>query len=94
MIGKTAHRELVTDGWKLVVGEPDVATAGRPLAMRLGPRQILLCLDVQLRPDIRADELIQVVDEIELKIRQEHPPVGQIFIEIERLMKFQPREAG
>jgi cation diffusion facilitator family transporter len=85
LIGETADRDLVADVHRLVRNERDVTQAARPLTMQLGPRQVLLCLDVQFRPDLRAEELIQTIDDIEQKIHDAHPNVSNIFVEAERL---------
>jgi cation diffusion facilitator family transporter len=85
LVGETAAHELITDVQRLVTDERDVTRAARPLSMQLGPRQVLLCLDVQFRPELRADELIRVIDNIERKIHDAHPSVGKIFVEAEGL---------
>lgn len=48
-------------------------------------KEIFLRLDVQFKPDLHASELIGIIDELERKIHEQHPEVGHIFIEIERL---------
>ncbi len=85
LIGETADLQLVEDVQKLTSAHPGVAWAGRPLTMQLGPRDVLLCLDVEFKQGLPAEQLVRGVDEIERKIRDEHPSVRQVFIDIERL---------
>ena len=85
LIGESADSDLVTHVHELVQNYPAVAKARRPLTMQLSPEEIFLALDVQFKPDLHASELIGIVDELERKIHEQHPEVGHIFIEIERL---------
>ena len=77
--------DRVTHVQGLVQNHPSVAKARRPLTMHLSPEEVFLALDVQFKPELHASELIGMVDELEKKIREEHPEVGHIFLEIERL---------
>jgi cation diffusion facilitator family transporter len=85
LIGESADSDLVTHVHELVQSYPAVAKARRPLTMQLSPKEIFLALDVQFKPDLHASELIGIVDELEKEIHEQHPEVGHIFIEIERL---------
>ena len=85
LIGESADADLVTHVHELVQSYPAVVRARRPLTMQLSPKEIFLALDVQFKPDLHASELIGIVDEMERKIHEQHPEVGHIFIEIERL---------
>lgn len=87
LIGETAHLHLVTDVQETIRQHPAVAKARRPLTMQLGPQDVLLCLDVQFKPELRAEDVVKVVDELEAKIRAEHPTVHHIFIETDRLVE-------
>ncbi|MGB7876248.1 MAG: hypothetical protein WBL25_17830, partial [Anaerolineales bacterium] len=68
---------------KLVQGHPAVDKLRRPLTMHFGPNEILLNLDVQFHGNLRASELVKVVDELEIQIHKNYPNVRQIFIEVE-----------
>ncbi len=92
LIGETADRHLVESVQKLVAEHPAVAEVRRPLSMQLSPKNVFLCLDVQFKPDLRSHDLVRIVDELERRIHQAHPAVGQIFIEIERLKQHEEKE--
>jgi divalent metal cation (Fe/Co/Zn/Cd) transporter len=62
-----------------------VATVPRLLTMQLGPRRVLLNLDVRFRPGLTGDALVEAVDRLEGRIREAHPEMREIFIEIEGL---------
>lgn len=85
LIGETADLELVRDVEKIVRKHPAVKDLRRPLAVQLGVDHVFLALDVQFEPDLTSSRLIDVVDELEKDIRNEHKSVKQIFIETERL---------
>ena len=76
---------MVTHIQELVQSHPAVMRLKRPLSVHLGPHEVFLALDVQFQPNLRAAELVGVVDELEKKIHQAHRNVGQIFIEVESL---------
>ncbi len=87
LIGESADSDVVTHVQDLVQNHPAVAKARRPLTMHLSPEEVFVALDVQFKPDLDTSDLIGIVDELENKIHQEHPNVGHIYIEIERLKK-------
>lgn len=92
LIGETADPELVNEIQKLVQKHPAVEQAKRPITVQLSPNNVFLALDVQFKPHLPASELVKVVDELEDKIHQEHPEVGKIFIEIEKLKEQEVRK--
>ena len=89
LIGETADLTMIKDVHKLVLNDPNVEQARRPLSMHFGPNEIFLSLDVQFRQDLPASELVKVVDELERKIHQHYPSVGRIFIETEGLKDYE-----
>lgn len=85
LVGETANRKIVADVQKLVLDHPSVEEMRRPLTMHFGPDDILLNLDVQFQADIRAAELVKVIDELEMEIHDKYPSIRRIFIEVEGL---------
>ena len=85
LVGETANPKTVEGIRKLVLKHPSVENMRRPLTMHFGPNEILLSLDVQFRADLRAVELVKVIDELEMQIHREYPDIRQIFIEVEGL---------
>lgn len=85
LIGESADRGMIDGIRRLVQADGTVPHCGPPLAMHLGPEDVLLNLDVQFRPELSADEMIDSVDRLERGIRSRFPEVPRIFIEAERL---------
>jgi divalent metal cation (Fe/Co/Zn/Cd) transporter len=59
--------------------------AGWPLAMHLGPDDVLLAFDAEFRNDLAAEEMSRAVNRIEQAIRERFPEVGRIYIESRRV---------
>ena len=85
LVGETARPDIVASIRSIASKDPDVAEAGHPLTMHLGPRQILLNLDVTFRDGLSSAQVTAAVDRLEGAIREQHPEVDRIFIEAERL---------
>ena len=91
LLGESAGETVVKGVRALAERDPAVERVGRPLTMHLAPRQILLNLDVQFRPELSAAEVTGAVDRLEQTIRAEHPDIKRIFIEAE---SFKERSEG
>jgi len=85
LVGETANRKIVAGVRKLVMDHSAVEEMRSPLTMHFGPDEVLLNLDVQFQPELRASELVGVIDEIEEQIHQAYPSIRRIFIEVEGL---------
>ena len=85
LLGESTEPETVRAIQSFAEADPDVMQAARPLTMHLGPKEVLLNLDLRFRPDLRADEIPAVIDRLERAIHEVHPEVTQIFIEAKAL---------
>ena len=56
-----------------------------PLTMHLGPRQILLNLEVEFRPEMTMPQIAAAIERLETQIRARHADVIRIFIEAKSL---------
>jgi cation diffusion facilitator family transporter len=83
LVGESADPAVVQSIEQIVRTDPAIEQAGIPLTMQLGPRDVLLNVDVRFRSDLSADALTAAVDRLEWSIRQKHPEIRQIFIEAE-----------
>ncbi len=52
-----------------------------PLTLHFGPRFVLVNLDIQFVPALRAQEVAGAIERIDRRIRAHYPIVRQIFIE-------------
>jgi hypothetical protein len=57
------------------------------LTMYLGPEEILLNLEVNFKNDLMAGDIEAAVQRLEVRIREQHPDVGRIFIEATALSR-------
>jgi len=85
LVGETASPKTVEGIRREVSNHPSVERMRRPLTMHFGPSEILLNLDVQFKADLRASDLVQVIDELEWNIHKKYPEVKRIFIEVDGL---------
>jgi cation diffusion facilitator family transporter len=81
LIGEAASPEHVAAIRKAAAETPGVKAVGSVLTMHLGPRRILVNMNVDFEDQIRADELEGVVDNMEANIRKAVPAADKIFIE-------------
>jgi len=85
ILGESADADVVRSVRKLATSERSVQGVARLLTMQLGPRHVLLNMDIQFRSDISASALFEAVDGLEARIRQVHPEIRSIFLEIQAL---------
>nr|WKN35300.1 cation diffusion facilitator family transporter [Tunicatimonas sp. TK19036] len=76
----------VFDGLKnIMLDDASVAKIQDPLTMHFGPKEVLLAVNVEFKPELSADEIAHAVDRIENNIRTAYPEVKRIFIEAESI---------
>jgi cation diffusion facilitator family transporter len=84
LIGESTNPEVVADIREIASRDPAVRATHAPLTMHLAPFDILLNLEVELKPGISAEEHLAAVERIEKGIREKYPAVTRIFIEARR----------
>ncbi|NEV62605.1 cation diffusion facilitator family transporter [Thiorhodococcus minor] len=87
LIGETADPEVVAGIREIASADQDVAVAGHPLTMHLGPKEVLLNLDIRFKQGLSNASLMSAVDRIEQAIRARYPEIRRIFIEAESLSR-------
>jgi cation diffusion facilitator family transporter len=85
IIGESADRDLLAGIGDIAAADPDIVKIQRPLTMHLGPSEILLALDAEFRPDLKADEVVRTINRLEDAISRTYPQVRHIFVEAEQL---------
>lgn len=83
VMGETADSDLVRSVREIARREPGVAGVNRLLTMQLSPRHVLLNMDLQFQPDISGGALFSAIESTERRIREAHPEVRSIFVEVE-----------
>jgi cation diffusion facilitator family transporter len=85
LVGEAADPELVSAVRRIVLDDPSVTGLGAVLTMHLGPEDVLLNIEVQFTPGLRAEDVHTAVHRIEAAIGVPHPQIKKIFIEVESL---------
>ena len=85
LVGESAYPEVVQGIHRLAEKDEGVRQVRRPWTMHLGPRELLLAMEIDFSPDLSAADVTAAVDRLESQIRQNYPQVKHIFIEAESL---------
>ena len=83
LLGEAADPELVEAVRKIALADPAVTGLGVILTKHLGPQEVLLNIEVQFKPDLRADAIHEAICRIEDRICGPFPEVSRIFIELD-----------
>jgi len=83
LVGQTANQKNADGIRKEVLKYPAVEQMRRLLTMHFGPN--LVKFGCAVNAELRASELVKVIDELELRIHKNYPDVKRIFIEVEGL---------
>ncbi|MEH1985966.1 cation diffusion facilitator family transporter [Nostoc sp.] len=93
LLGESANPQTIINIRSLCKTEPGVQEVVRVLTMQLAPQEVLLNLEIQFSKNLTGEEIALTVESLEVKIRQKHPEIKQIFIEAKSLTaarKFSP----
>jgi cation diffusion facilitator family transporter len=85
LVGESAAPKTIANIRSLSKTEPGVKEVIRILTMQLAPQEVLLNLEIQFSPNLTGEEIALTVESLEVKIRQKHPEIKQIFIEAKYL---------
>jgi cation diffusion facilitator family transporter len=80
LIGEGADPALVAEIEALVRKQEFTLAVAKPLTMHFGPHQILATLDVTVRTDASALDIVRAIDELEATIRKRYPDVTRVYI--------------
>lgn len=81
LLGERATPEMERAAQQLTETTPGVRGVTQLLTMHLGPDVVLLAMKVAFTPGTPVDRVEEVINEIERRIRAEHPEMKKIFIE-------------
>jgi cation diffusion facilitator family transporter len=87
LVGEAAEPEMVESILMLVEEDDAVLHAGTALTMHLGPREVLLNLEVEFVEGLPAEEIHTAIHRMERRIRGRHPEVKRIYIEVEAVAR-------
>jgi divalent metal cation (Fe/Co/Zn/Cd) transporter len=66
---------------EIAQAQAGVKRVGMPLSMYIGPREVLLTLDVEFDAAVPASRIAHAVADIESEIRRRYPVIRRIYIE-------------
>lgn len=84
LLGEAATRKSVERIRLAILDHPHVVEVVELLTMHLAPKQILINAHVNLRNELRTDEIEATIEEIEERIKKAEPKVDMIFLETAR----------
>jgi cation diffusion facilitator family transporter len=81
LIGESAAPEDQGEALGIAEGVPGVERVTQILTMHLGPDVVILTMKVAFRPGMPVEEVEDVINEMERRIRKQMPQMRKIFIE-------------
>ncbi|MDB9311765.1 cation diffusion facilitator family transporter [Spirulina sp. CS-785/01] len=81
LVGESASPETRESIKQIVQGDEAVTKMESPITFHLGPKDILLVLNIEFNDALSSDEIEAAVRRIEKNIRAEHDDIQRIFIE-------------
>ncbi|MEL6602072.1 MAG: cation diffusion facilitator family transporter [Cyanobacteria bacterium J06614_10] len=81
LVGESAAPETQKSIQTIVRSDAAVSATEAPITLHLGPKDIMLALNIEFKDELAADEIEAAVRRIEKNIRTTHTEVKRIFIE-------------
>lgn len=94
LIGEAADPAVVEDIRKIVSQDKRVARVNEILTSHFGPQDALVNLSLDFRNDISAGQLEVAISDFEGRIKEAHPVVGRVFIEVQDWLAHQQAETA
>ena len=85
LLGESASRPQREEIARLTAADGSVAKVVRALTLQLGPKEILLNMDVRFRRGLSAEEVTQAIERLERTLQARFPEIRHIFIESQAL---------
>jgi|SRR6202008_1423634 len=84
LLGEAANPKVLAEIKQAIESHPNCERVIELLTMHLAPKQILINAHVRLRPELRTDDIVKSIEEIEARIKRAEPKVEMIFLEAAR----------
>jgi cation diffusion facilitator family transporter len=81
LVGESASKAVRESIKSIVKSDDAVSAMGPPITLHLGPRDIMLAMNIEFCNNLSADDIEVAVRRIEKSIRTTHEEVTRIFIE-------------
>ena len=83
IIGEAAHEDLTREVRALASASPAVAGINEVSTMHLGPEEVLLVMSIDVRNDLEAGRLEDLLQSLEAAIKSRFPVVKRLFTEVQ-----------
>lgn len=90
LIGESALPEVQRSIYSIVQSDEAVAKAEPPITLHIGPRDIMVALNIEFEDELTADQIEIAVKRIEQSIRDTHEEVQRIFVEAASIRTLEP----
>ena len=84
LLGEAANPKVLAAIKQAIESHPNVERVVELLTMHLAPKHILINAHVKLRSELRTDDIVKSIEEIEERIKSAEPKVDMIFLEAAR----------
>jgi cation diffusion facilitator family transporter len=85
LIGEGVDPQTRASIGRIVDADPDIDQLVRALSMHLGPKEVLLTIEVTFRTDLTAAQTAAAIERLDKAIRTLHPEVRHLFIEAQSI---------
>jgi divalent metal cation (Fe/Co/Zn/Cd) transporter len=80
IIGKSAEPDIQKDINRLIEDDPAIEQVFNIITFQMGP-QVMLAAKVKIREDSTVGDAVARINELEKRLKQNHPEIGWSFIE-------------
>jgi cation diffusion facilitator family transporter len=81
LVGEAASAELVDAIHRMVLREEGVRGASRPASLHVGPRQIVVVLEVEFEQELTAEQVAECAAALDERLRARHPDIQRVFVQ-------------
>ena len=81
LLGESASPEIRESIKMIVKSDQAVSKMEAPITFHLGPKDIMLALNIEFKDDLSSDEIEAAIRRIEQNIRDSHQEIKRIFVE-------------
>jgi cation diffusion facilitator family transporter len=83
IIGEAAHEDLIREVRALAIASPAVSGINELSTMHLGPQEVLLVMSIDVRNDLQAGKVEELLHALEAGIKSRFPAVKRLFTEVQ-----------
>lgn len=81
LVGESVDEDILKGVREITRQNSSVVSVNKLLTMHLGPNDVLLTMQIELRGNLRGDEITRIIADLEGKIKTRYPMIRQIYLE-------------